>query len=79
MIGVSAPLELRIERAITRTNTSRQDILNRISKQMDEDEKMKRCDHVIINDEVQPVIPQVLNLHQVLLNKAAAINAAPNL
>jgi len=46
---------------------------------MDEDEKMKRCDHVIINDEVQPVIPQVLNLHQVLLNKAAAINAAPNL
>ncbi|MBS1688589.1 MAG: dephospho-CoA kinase, partial [Bacteroidetes bacterium] len=32
MIGVSAPLELRIQRAIARTNTSRQDILDRISK-----------------------------------------------
>jgi len=79
MIGVSAPLELRIQRAVTRANTSRQDILDRISKQMDEDEKMKRCDYVIINDEVQPVIPQVLNLHQILLSKAVTTDSQPNL
>ncbi len=31
---------------------------------MNEEEKMKRCDHVIINDESQLVIPQVIALHQ---------------
>jgi len=70
MIGVSAPLELRILRAMSRTHTTRDEILNRISKQMDQDEKMSRCDYVIVNDEVQPIIPQVLNLHHILLEKA---------
>lgn len=70
MIGVSAPLELRIQRAMARSSATRSEILDRISKQMDQDEKMSRCDYVVINDEVQPIIPQVLNLHQILLEKA---------
>lgn len=70
MIGVSAPLELRIQRAMARSSVTREEILDRISKQMDQDEKMSRCDYVVINDEVQPIIPQVLNLHQLLLEKA---------
>ncbi|MGN6568447.1 MAG: dephospho-CoA kinase [Flavipsychrobacter sp.] len=72
MIGVSAPLELRIQRAIARSSATREEILDRISKQMDQDEKMNSCDYVIINDEVQPIIPQVLNLHQILLEKTIA-------
>lgn len=70
MIGVSAPLELRIQRAIARSNAARNEIMDRISRQMDQDEKMNRCDYVIKNDEVQPIIPQVLNLHQILLQKS---------
>jgi dephospho-CoA kinase len=64
MVGVSAPLELRISRTMRRDQVSREVVLARIARQMDEEEKMRRCDFVIVNDEVQAVIPQVLALHQ---------------
>lgn len=70
MIGVSAPLELRITRAMKGLGKTREEILHRISQQMDQDEKMSRCDHVIINDEQTAIIPQVLTLHAQLLNKS---------
>jgi dephospho-CoA kinase len=38
-----------------------------MSRQMDDDEKMRRCDYVIDNDGNTAVIPQVLALHQRLL------------
>ena len=67
MIGVYAPKELRIRRAMARNKASREKVLSIMSRQMDEDEKMKRCDHVITNDDLTPVLPQVLKLHQLLL------------
>ena len=67
VIGVSAPEELRIERAMKRNNASRADVLKRISLQMNEDEKMKGCDFVLVNDEQQLLTPQVLALHDKLL------------
>ena len=66
MIGVYAPQELRIQRAMKRNNLSREKVLSIIAQQMDEDEKMKRCDHVIVNDDVTAVLPQVLKLHEQL-------------
>jgi dephospho-CoA kinase len=66
-IGVFAPQELRIQRAMQRSGLSRDEVLGIISRQMDEDEKMKRCDHVIINDDITAVLPQVLGLHELLL------------
>jgi dephospho-CoA kinase len=68
MIGVYAPQSLRIDRIQRRENLSLEKIRERISRQMNEEEKMNLCDHVIINDNVQPVIPQVLNLHQLFLS-----------
>ena len=70
MIGVSAPLELRISRAMKNLNTTRENILQRISKQMNEEEKMKRCDYIITNDERTAIIPQVLELHKILLQRS---------
>lgn len=67
VIGVSAPEDLRIRRVMERDGTSREAILKRMQNQLDEDEKMKRCDFVIYNDEIQMIIPQVLALHQQLL------------
>jgi dephospho-CoA kinase len=75
MMGVHAPIELRITRAMQRGNVTRQAILARIAQQMDEDEKMKRCDYVITNDDVMPVIPQVLSLHQELLLRTTAVRS----
>lgn len=69
MIGVYSPLELRIKRAMERGNLAREKITSIIAQQMNEDEKMKRCDYVITNDDVTPVLPQVLKLHQLLLDR----------
>ena len=37
---------------------------------MDEEEKIRLCDFVITNDEKEMVIPQVLALHQKILQLA---------
>jgi hypothetical protein len=36
---------------------------------MPDEEKMRRCNHVISNNDVLPVLPQVLQLHQLLLQQ----------
>ncbi len=69
MVGVFAPQELRISRAMQSLNKTREEVLQRIAQQMDEAEKMKRCDYVIINDEQTAIIPQVLELHKTLVQK----------
>lgn len=67
VIGVSSPIELRLQRTMVRDGANREAVQARISKQMDEDEKMKRCDFVLYNDETQLLIPQVLALHEKLI------------
>lgn len=57
---VSAPLELRIERALKRNPlATREDITNRIMNQLQEESLLAKADHVIINDGMQAIIPQV--------------------
>lgn len=63
VIGVYAPLPLRIRRVMKRDGLTEEEVTKRISRQMDEEEKMKRCDYVITNNEEQLVLPQVLDLH----------------
>lgn len=70
MIGVYAPLQLRISRTMQRDNISEDAVMERISKQMNEEEKMKRCDYVIVNDDKASVIQQVLDLHHKLTTKS---------
>jgi dephospho-CoA kinase len=65
MIGVYAPFELRLERAMQRDNATEETVRQRMAQQMDEDEKMKRCDYIIRNDGSTSVIEQVLALHKV--------------
>lgn len=67
IIGVFAPRHLRIHRVMQRDNSSRQDVIARMDKQIDETIKMKLCDFVLVNDETQLLIPQVVSLHQQLL------------
>lgn len=66
IIGVSAPTHLRIQRAMQRDQLTREQVQQRMSKQIEEVIKMHLCDFVIYNDEVKPVIPQVLELHKKL-------------
>ncbi len=70
VIGVYAPKALRIQRAMTRDQASREEVLARMSRQIDDTIKMKLCDFVIVNDEQQLLIPQVAAIHDQLLSLA---------
>jgi dephospho-CoA kinase len=70
VIGVSAPVELRIERAMHRDNLTRQQVVDRMNRQINETIKMRLCDFVVVNDGKKPVIPQVLKLHEKFLELA---------
>jgi dephospho-CoA kinase len=70
MITVFAPLEDRISRTMKRDKISREEVLERIDKQMPEEEKMKQADFIIYNDHSQPLIEQVLTIHHHLISLA---------
>jgi dephospho-CoA kinase len=72
VIGVSAPEELRIRRTMLRDHVAREEVLRRMRNQIDEEIKMHLCDAVIVNDDRSAVIPQVLDIHRQLLERAAA-------
>ena len=69
VIGVSAPAPLRILRSMKRDGSTREQVIARMSKQIQETIKMRLCDFIIYNDEQQAVIPQVLALHETLISK----------
>lgn len=56
---VSAPLEVRIERAMRRDGNSRQQVMARIESQMPDSDKEALSTAVIVNDDRHSVIAQV--------------------
>ena len=64
VITVFAPLPVRLGRVLRRDpHRSAPDVQAIMGKQLDEDEKRRRADYVLTNDDVQPLLPQVLALH----------------
>lgn len=59
VILVTAPLETRIERTKLRDNCSRESVLQRISNQMPEDEKIKKSNFVIHNNSLEETYLQM--------------------
>lgn len=70
VIGVTAPAPLRIQRTMQRDGITREEVIARMNKQMDENIKMKLCDFVLRNDEQELLLPQVIALHEKLLSLA---------
>ncbi len=69
IVTVWAPLELRIIRTMQRDNISRQQVIERINNQLDDQFKIYRSDFLIINDEQTALLPQILNLHKFFLKQ----------
>lgn len=69
VIMVSAPLEVRIARAMQRDGSTREAVEERIRQQMDDKEKCRLSQFVIVNDGEVPVIPQVLEIINTLSQK----------
>ncbi len=64
VVGVFAPQHIRIQRVMKRDGLSREEVLERIDRQVADSIKMKLCDFIIVNDEQQLLVQQVLELHQ---------------
>jgi dephospho-CoA kinase len=73
IIGVQAPEHIRIHRPMERDGVTREEVINRMRSQIDEDIKMKLCDFIIKNDEQLLVISQVLEIHKELNQKASKL------
>ena len=64
MVTVSAPLPVRLARVLRRDpHRTPADVQAIMGKQLDEDEKCRRADHVLTNDDAHALLPQVLALH----------------
>lgn len=71
VVGVYTPKTLRLKRVMDRDDVSRQEVQHRMDRQIDEEIKMRLCDFVLRNDEQSLLLPQVLELHQKLMQLSA--------
>ncbi len=62
VVGVVAPEELRVERAMLRDGATEEAVSDRMAAQMSTEELVERADRVVINDESRLLWPQVLEL-----------------
>jgi len=66
VIGVTAPLSLRIHRVMQRDGVSKEQVDARMQHQISDSIKMRLCDYVIQNNNQQMLIPQVLELDKLI-------------
>lgn len=73
IVTIVTPMEERIERLIRGNKFTREQIIERIKNQIDDESRMKQSDYVIFNSENDMIIPAVLGIHKGMLklfNKA---------
>ncbi len=69
LILVYTPKEIRIERVMKRDQVSRDIVLDRMSKQMSDIDKIDYADYLIYNDGKTSLIKQVLQIHEDLIHE----------
>jgi len=74
IIHISCPVETAIGRVMKRDQADRKQVLQRLQFQMEEPEKAKLADFIIVNDNTRLVIPQVLAIHRKLSEIGAQRN-----
>lgn len=68
IICVSCPESMRIDRLISRDNTTKEHIKNKMKKQWSDKKIRNLSDFIIANDHTSLVVPQVLAIHDTLKN-----------
>ena len=70
---VYAPLKLRIERTVSRDMAEEESVRKRIGMQMNDEEKARKADFLIVNDGIRPLEPQIQqlmeNLYYIIVNR----------
>ena len=64
---VVAPVEERISRVILRNKLTREQVVDRIKNQIDDEERIRLSDYVINNSENEMIIPVILGIHEDIL------------
>lgn len=67
VVTIIAPMEERMERVIKRNKLSRDQVMDRINNQMDDESKTKLSDYIIHNSENDMIIPAILKIHEDIL------------
>ncbi|HEX2970168.1 MAG TPA: dephospho-CoA kinase [Bacteroidales bacterium] len=65
---VVAPMEERIARVMRRSSMSKEQIQERMRNQIDDNERIKQSDYIIMNSENDMIIPAILEIHKDILN-----------
>jgi dephospho-CoA kinase len=73
VIVVAAHMDLRIRRIQSRDGITEEQVLLRMQNQWPQEEKIRLADFIINNNDEQPIISQVLTLHEKLTAMAQAI------
>jgi len=53
-----------------RTGYSKEEVVKRMQQQMPDKEKMAKCNYVVQNNNTDAILPQILQIHQQLINKS---------
>ncbi len=72
VIVVTAPEDLRIKRVMERDGVEEEAVRARMKNQWAEEEKVKRADFILSNDEGQALLPAVVEIHEKLIELAQA-------
>ena len=70
IITVYVDLETKIERVISRDNTTKKEVLNRMKNQLNDTPKLLQSNYVIFNENIQETRLQVEKIHKILTEKA---------
>ncbi len=74
-VTVFSSIRTRLGRVKKRDHLSDQEIMDRMNRQMTEEEKMRRSDFIIYNDEQHSLIRQVMDLDRIFRQKALEATA----
>jgi len=72
---IVAPVEERIGRVMKSNMLTRNQVLERIRNQMDDEERIKQSDYIIRNAENDMIIPAILEIHREILNNIGKMNS----
>jgi dephospho-CoA kinase len=74
IVTIIAPEEERLSRVSQRGKLSRQQVLERMKNQLDDETRIKHSDYVIYNSENDMVIPAILEIHEDILKNLNTVN-----
>lgn len=66
IIFVSAPEDVRLQRAMLRDKCNEENVRSRMRLQWSEETKIEKSDFIIYNDGNEMLIPQILKIHDIL-------------